>query len=429
MRRFLVALVLAGCAVFAALPMTASAAPAHTDVMFVFDTTGSMAGALNEATEEIEEAMTKIRAELPDVEFGLAEMRDYTEVVNPGVFEYDNFEFEPGFRPWTLVDPIGGNEQAIRNGLSTLFAGGGGDGPEAYGRALYETVQNPTVGWRPGVVVLVADNVPHDSELNEGIPAASWYESPFDTGVDPGQDNTVGTPDDLDWQSTVLPAMVATGRPLEFVDYHGEPEFLPYWQNWAARTGGNALEAGLPESLATQLTELVVAGANAPLPSCPAGTARNAAEQCVVAIPIPAPSPAPPAPPSNSFSFVPRISCAGVCHVILVQMTFDSAGNLVMESIVPGGPGALSRTTQDAAVRGKGKKHKAQPLTKRVSQAVKVGKNSLKVDLSAAGIAQLQKHGHLALKLKATFTPTGGAAKTSIVHLTVAAPSKGKAGH
>jgi hypothetical protein len=431
MRRFLFALVFSGCALcVGALPLAASAAPAHTDVMFVFDTTGSMGGALQEATEEIEEAMAQIRGELPDVEFGLAEMRDYTEVVNPGEFEYDDFSFEAGSQPWTLLDPISSDEHAIQERLATLVAADGGDGPEAYGRALYETVQNPAVGWRAGargVVVLVADNVPHDSELNEGIAAGLWYETPFDTGVDPGPDNTVGTPDDLDWQSKVLPTMVSDGRPLEFVDYHGESAFLPYWQNWAARTGGNALEAGAAGSLAGQLAQLVVAGANAPLPSCPAGTARDASEQCVVTIPVPAPSPPP--PPSNSFSVVPRISCAGVCHVILVQMTFDSAGNLIMESIVPGGPGPLSRTTQDATARAKGKKHKSQPLIKGVSQAVKAGKNSVKVHLSAAGIAQLEKQGHLALKLKATFTPTGGAAKTSIVHLTVAPRPKGKGSH
>lgn len=435
MRRFLITLALSVSLLLVGLmPSMASAAPAHTDVMFVFDTTGSMSAALGEATEEIEEAMTRIRGELPDAQFGLAEMRDYTEVVNPGFFEYDNEEVGSGFRPWTLLSPIGAADGTIKAQLSTLRAEGGGDGPEAYGRALYETDRNPAVGWRSGargVIVLVADNVPHDNELNEGIPAEFWFEEPFETGMDPGIDNVVGTADDLDFQSTVLPTLVTDGRPLEFVDYHGQPAFLPYWQNWAARTGGNALEAGLPGGLAAQLTTLVVAGANAPLPSCPGGTARDASEHCVPPAPVVGPPPASPPPPapSNSFSVVPRISCAGVCHVVLVQITFDSAGNVVMESVVPGGAGSLSRTTQAGPVKAKGKKPKPKALVVRTSQPVKAGANSLKLKLTAAGIAKLKAQGHLGLKLKVTFTPTGGSTKTSIVHLTVTPKPKGKGKH
>jgi hypothetical protein len=337
-----------------------------------------------------------------------------------------------GYAPWTLDSPIGTPEMTIESKLATLFAAGGGDLPEAYGRALYETAQNPSVGWRPGargVIILVADNVPHDNELNEGIPIEDWIESPFDTGVDPGADHAVGTADDLDFQSTVLPTLVADGKPLEFVDYHGDPSYLPYWQNWSARTGGNALEAGFG-GLANQLTELVVAGASASLPSCPSGEIRDATEHCVAPSPPPSPSPTPAPTPSNSFSVVPRISCAGVCHVILVQVTFDSAGNVVMESIVSGGSEAFSVAGQDgpALLKAK-KKHKPQPVVERTHQHVHAGTNSLKLKLSPAGIAQLKKNGRLKIKLKVTFTPTGGTPKASIANLTVVAKPKGKGHH
>jgi hypothetical protein len=434
-RRSLILLALvASMSLIALQPTVASAAPAHTDVMFVFDTTGSMGEALGEATEEIEQAMVRIRGELPDVKFGLAEMRDYTDVVNPGFFAYDDEEAGLGYKPWSLLSPIGSAEGTIKTQLSTLIASGGGDSPEAYGRALYETAQNPAVGWRAGargVIILVADDVPHDNELNEGIPPEFWVESPFDTGVDPGPDNIVGTADDLDFQSTVLPTLVNDGRPLEFVDYHGYPPYLPYWQNWAARTGGNALEGGIAGNLSAQLTALVVAGANAPLPACPAGTVRDSTEHCVVPPPAPlppAPAPAPPAP-SNTFSIVPRISCAGVCHVVLVQITFGSAGNVVMESIVAGEPSSLVRSAQSGAAKPKAKGHKSKALIQRTSQAVKAGANSLKVKLTPAGVAQLKKKGKLGLKLKVTFTPTGGSAKTSIVHLTVTPKAKGGGKH
>ena len=115
--------VIAASATF--IPDTASAAPAHTDVMFVFDTTGSMGGAIAEAKAEIQEAMGSIRAQLPDADFGLAEMKDYTEVSN-GSFEYDREDAGLGFQPWTLKVPITADEGAVTSALGSLSADGGG---------------------------------------------------------------------------------------------------------------------------------------------------------------------------------------------------------------------------------------------------------------------------------------------------------------
>ena len=87
-------------------------------------------------------------------------------------------------------------------------------------------------------IILVADNVPHDNELNEGIPQEFWVRTPFDTGIDPGPDNTVGTADDVDWQAT-LQRLNAVGKPLEYVDYQGSESYVPYWQFWSGITGGS----------------------------------------------------------------------------------------------------------------------------------------------------------------------------------------------
>src|SRR5690348_13169656 len=51
--------------------------PAHTDVMFVFDTSGSMSGAINEAKAEIVDVINHINEKLPDAHYGVAEVRDY----------------------------------------------------------------------------------------------------------------------------------------------------------------------------------------------------------------------------------------------------------------------------------------------------------------------------------------------------------------
>jgi hypothetical protein len=400
--------------------------PAHTDVMFVFDTTGSMGGAITEAQADIQEAMTQIASALPDPQFGLSEVSDYNEVINPGEFEYD---IGGSHAAWTLHVPITSNQSQISEALLKLSASGGGDSPEAYGRGLFESAANSTVGWRPGargVIVLVADDVPHDNDLNEGIaPEFFAEESPFDTGIDPGGDNTVGTGDDLDWQGTVLQRLVTDGKPLEYVDYFGAEEYVPYWENWTSRTGGGVVKAG-SSPLAAAIVDAVKAGASSALPSCPTGQVRDSNEHCV---PVP-----PPPPPSNSFKFEPRISCSKGCHVVLVKITFDSAGNVIGESI-PEEEGTASSATISAkkgkatgCAKGKGKKKGCKPpaLIKKFSQPVVAGANTLSLQLTGAAIKTLNKKGKVHLKVRFTFTPNGGAANTLEHTYTVKLPKKGK---
>ena len=231
----------------------------HNDVMFVFDTSGSMEDALYEAASEISIAMSEIQAQLPDVEFGLSEVRDYGE--------------EPEFVPWHLDVPITSSTAAINAEIDGLFAEGGGDSPEAYGRALWEADTNPTVGWRPGarhMIVLVADDVPHDNDLDEGIPSDLWVEpEPWYTGYEPGEpadvtDTLVEPWTNLDWQS-VLNQLASDQKPLEYVDYEGAPGYLPYWENWAARTGGEAVSSGAG-LLTADLVAVAKAGATVPPP-------------------------------------------------------------------------------------------------------------------------------------------------------------------
>lgn len=397
-----VAVLAFGLALFASAAPAQADTPVHTDVMFLFDTTGSMGGAITEGQEDIQEAMAQISASVPDPQFGLAEVSDYDEVSNPGGFEYAIGE---GLPPWTLHTGITSNQSLVTQDLLELEAYGGGDLPEAYGRGLYETDSNPSVGWRPdarGIIVLIADDVPHDNDLNEGIAEEFWVTpSPFDTGVDPGPDNTVGTSDDLDWQDTVLPKLIGDGRPIEYVDYFGEEEYVPYWENWTGRTGGSVIQAGEGE-LGAKLVEAVKAVAP-PLPSPP-------------------PPPPPPPPPSNHFKFEPRISCASGCHVVLVKITFDSDGNVIGESIPEeeGKASAAISSRQHAAnkkkacAKGKGKKKgKCKPpaLIKKFSQSVSAGTNTLKLKLTGAALKTLHKRHKLKLKVRFLYTPTGGTTK------------------
>ena len=87
------------------------------------------------------------------------------------------------------------------------------------------------MGWAPGakhLVVLIADDVPHDDDLNAGVPPEIVNQpSPWETGTDPGPTGTR-----IDWQQE-LADFKSAAYTLAFVLYHGDPAYLPYWNWWA----------------------------------------------------------------------------------------------------------------------------------------------------------------------------------------------------
>jgi hypothetical protein len=264
----------------ALMPPPSAGAATPTDVMFLFDTSGSMEEVLSEATAEMQQVMTRIESVVPEVDYGVAEVRDY------GGSFYDEDEDDS---PWRLVTPLTSNRAAVTAAISDLSATGGGDGPEAYGRALWETDTNPTVGWRPGArqaIILIADNVPHMPNVNLGISEPLWLEpSPWDTGEElPGAwgiaDSQLPVSQKTEFLE-VLPRLVGDGRPLEMVDYHetDAPNYVHYWEYWAGLAGGLALEAGSgTKELANKLIGLI----------------ERAAPPCASAVTPSVPSPLPP---------------------------------------------------------------------------------------------------------------------------------------
>ncbi len=174
------------------------------------------------------------------------------------------------------------------------MAHGGGDGPEAYGRALWETDTNPQVNWRPGArheIVMIADQVPHTPNVNEGIPEGFWFENPFDTGEElPGK---WGIPDtqwkegeSLEFHKT-LEKLAVDGKPLAMVDYKDtEGDFIHYWEYWAAQSGGQALEAQAEgKEFGSKLIAIVKEATGRALPPCPTGYEPRVGEEACVPVP------------------------------------------------------------------------------------------------------------------------------------------------
>lgn len=65
-------------------PANAAAPPARTGVMLLFDTTGSMGTALEASKTQVAEIQARVRESLPDVAFGVAELRDYPGALGGG---------------------------------------------------------------------------------------------------------------------------------------------------------------------------------------------------------------------------------------------------------------------------------------------------------------------------------------------------------
>jgi hypothetical protein len=267
----LCALLAVSCTVMAS-KASAAAPPSSTDVMFVFDTSGSMGSELEEAKEKIQSVMSALSATLPNVAFGVSRVEDVPDWDGGPEFlgtqpSESEFEANPE-KAWQLGQPISTDQSASTTAINNLTIDDGGDLPESYGRALYEADTNPSVGWRPGArheIVLIADNVPHGENLDEGLPESEWIANPFDTGKEapakagiPGSLWAPGT----DLQIVpVAKQLAADGKPLEEVEFFGgETGYLHYWEYWAGLSGGTALE-GTSGELASRLTTLIEGGA------------------------------------------------------------------------------------------------------------------------------------------------------------------------
>ena len=102
-------------------------------MLLVFDTTGSMSGGIVGGKIAGPSSDRYHSRKYADANFGIfAAVADYPPDV-----------------PWSLKQLITADGSLIQDAINPLHAAGGGDGPEAYGRALYEAVKNDSdIGWR-----------------------------------------------------------------------------------------------------------------------------------------------------------------------------------------------------------------------------------------------------------------------------------------
>ena len=239
--------------------------PPSADVMFSFDVTGSMGGALDNVRFNTEAIIAELQAAMPGSRFGVMSHHDY-----PGfsaclagggaVCDYDpqwgwwvygdpgsedpeachaaydtgdwdamvaNCVCDGGSHPtfgWPLGGPclpnpdyaysldqkLTGEWSSVDDAMWALPFGGGRDNPENYTRIMWEAYNDPLVTWRedPGVgkfLIMWVDHPPHDCDLTLGGKCGEGLLLPYpSTGPDPGRDELIETEDDLELLSVLL---------------------------------------------------------------------------------------------------------------------------------------------------------------------------------------------------------------------------------
>jgi hypothetical protein len=216
-----------------------SALPLMADIIFSFDLTGSMAGIINLAKARAADIINQLNSLGIDINYGVISYMDYPHA-------YDSYGYSAlygsvanGDYPYRLDQSITGDTALIIKTIGELSLGWGADGPQDYTRIFYESYADPNIVWRSGAkrfLVNFADSVPHDNNINEGVPGQTEILS---TGGDPGRDEIMFTEDDLDLQ-TVLREM--SKKNIVLLEGHTTGYRIEYWKYWSSLTGGDALE-------------------------------------------------------------------------------------------------------------------------------------------------------------------------------------------
>jgi hypothetical protein len=243
--------------------------PAKGDILFAFDTTGSMGPVIRSAQENAIRIMEDLNRLISDVRFGVIDIEDYP---------WDPYGFSDN-EAYRLRQPLTSDRNAVRMAIDSLAANTGSDQPEAYTRAIYEAHTDWRIGWREDarrLLLIFGDSFPHDDALNEGIsnppysPPSNreWrtgYPSSF---LDPGRDGVPGTADDLDFQTELAKladrniTLLVVVTPGWYYPQPTQTDLVNYWNFWALRTGGKAVplwNAGeLPELIRDLVEETIV---------------------------------------------------------------------------------------------------------------------------------------------------------------------------
>ena len=225
----------------------------RADVLFAIDLTGSMGEERAQLQSNMQDIIDRLEVFISDVAFGLVSYKDYVasgSATDPCSYSATGFGSGTDY-PYRLEQPITTDRIAIQDAVNNLpAASGGSDGPESYSRAMWESANDPGIGWRAGarrLMVNFGDELPHDCNVQECLGGVS----PSNRGNDIGRDNMPGTADDipvLDAIQAMVDARIALLHLDSGASFGGgrltDPPYTytEIWACWARLTGGIAQE-------------------------------------------------------------------------------------------------------------------------------------------------------------------------------------------
>lgn len=131
--------------------------PNPIDVVFSFDTTGSMYPCLTQVRRVVGEVTKRLFKQIPNLHVGIITHGDYCD----------------GDQVLTMLD-LTDDESLITDFIKTAPSTGGGDAPECYEFVLHKARQ---LKWRSGkdkVLVLIGDDVPHGPSYKSNKLKLDW---------------------------------------------------------------------------------------------------------------------------------------------------------------------------------------------------------------------------------------------------------------
>lgn len=121
-------------------------ASSNIEVVFSFDTTGSMYPCLTQVRRNLKSTVTRLLDEIPGIRIGMIAHGDYCDAGSTYVTKHMD---------------LSGNVDTICNFVQTVEATGGGDAPECYELVLHEA---QSFSWSPTSIktlVMIGDDIPH----------------------------------------------------------------------------------------------------------------------------------------------------------------------------------------------------------------------------------------------------------------------------
>lgn len=169
------------------------------EVVFSFDTTGSMYPCLTQVRKKIKSTVTRLMKEIPGMRIGVIAHGDYCDVGSTYVT-----------KALDLTDDV----EKICRFVERVEATGGGDAPECYELVLHEA---QSLSWTPSYqkcFVLIGDDVPHGPTQN---------------------------PKKLNWRDEV-DKLAKKGIPVYGVQALGRKHATPFYRELAEKSGGFHLD-------------------------------------------------------------------------------------------------------------------------------------------------------------------------------------------